>query len=145
MLAISLRQPNDARARPTDYLREDDKYEAVFGGDKFNLGVYLKNTQIVRRTDEYLTANQQAAREHHLNLLFYVALYSAGLAIGNAHMPPNLLLRIELEAFNNKVMLEGYQKVYSIYEEYGKDDRAAKGPEMREKITKTMEQQLHGK
>jgi len=60
MLSIVLLRPDAARARPKNYIKDNDLYASVFGKsadgtqDKFNLALYLKSIQIVRQVTTFL-------------------------------------------------------------------------------------------
>ena len=49
VLAIVLKRPDDARARPRKYMRDDRLYTAVFGQQAFSLPVYLKSVLLQRK------------------------------------------------------------------------------------------------
>ncbi len=44
MLSIVLQRPDEARARPRDYIKNTAQYNSVFGADIYPLTLYLKTT-----------------------------------------------------------------------------------------------------
>ena len=72
IISIILQRPDDARARPGDYFKDDDKYESVFANDKIPLPAYLTCTQIVRAVEAYFDIFH-VADSVEKNLKFYVA------------------------------------------------------------------------
>lgn len=142
-LAISLRRPNDARARPADYLKDDLKYIEIFASDKLQISTYLRCTEIVRRIDEHVLKNNEWS-EHNLNLLFYVALCATARLLNNAHVPAQLVNAINLSDFTAPLLDACYEEVFDVYKQCGGDDKAAKGPDMTSKLVELLEKSIHG-
>ena len=138
MLAIALRRPNDARARPLDYLRTNEKYDEVFKAEAFNLMVYLKATEIVRRIEMFLEDKHSDQRDHFRNLIFYIAMCVACTATKNAYAPPSYILKIDTASIADPMIEECYNKVWSMYQSLqvgGVDaDVVAKGNEMTKQL-----------
>jgi hypothetical protein len=142
-LALALRKPNDARARPADFLKDDDKYNEVFGSEKLQITTYLKCVELVRLVDAFKPIKEY--QDHALNLLFYVSLCAAARALNNAHVPANLLNGLNLALLTNELLNSCYSEVFTIYEKCGGDDKAAKGTEMRDQLIEHLEKAIHGK
>jgi hypothetical protein len=138
VLAIMLRQPNTARGRPRDYLK-DGKRQQLFGADDpseadthkpFDFEVYLRCVQIVRKVDDYL-ALLNLDDKTTLNIRFYVALDLASTCAKNAHCPPGKIQAIDVERdFSEALMQSSYKRIRALYNRHGKDDDAAKGKKM---------------
>ena len=56
VISVILQKPDDARARPGDFFKDDDKYNKVFGDAKIGLDGYLSCVKLLRRIDRYLDA-----------------------------------------------------------------------------------------
>lgn len=143
-LAIALRRPNEARGRPSDYLKDDEKYKEVFEADKLQITTYLKCVEIVRAVEAHKPENSEYA-DHTLNLLFYVALCASCRIVGNAHAPANLLNSMNTAEVTPDLLNACYDEVFPLYVVSGKDDKAAKNPSMRDFLVSSLEKSIHGK
>jgi hypothetical protein len=54
VVSVLLQRPDDARARPGDYFKDDESYASVFDNPSITLDAYLLCTQIVRRIEKFL-------------------------------------------------------------------------------------------
>jgi hypothetical protein len=144
VVAIMLKKPNDARGRPRDYVNKDTKRWQVFGFDDyrtpeqkelltkykpFDLDIYLRCVNILRRVDEFLEQRVEDNEERR-NVRFYVVRYASCAVTKNAYCPPVLLLKANIESITDSVLEAGLRAVKKIYKKRGEDDDAAKGKEM---------------
>lgn len=139
MLAIVLKRPDDARARPRDYIKDDDKYAQVFGEDKFNLTVYLKCIFLYRRVESFITDKSGLEVGHQRNLKFYLAYYVAASETKNVYVPPDKLLNIDVTKITDGYIDGCLQRVYKQYAKLAEKfktngerdyDSLAKGPNL---------------
>ncbi len=140
MLAVVLKRPDDARARPRDYIKEDEKYAQIFGEDRFDLTVYLKCVFLYRRVASFLAAKDlDLDIGHQRNLKFYLAMYVAAAATKHAYAPPDKLLTIDITKLENGLIGDCYQRIWKQYQELAKKyasngekdyDSLAKGPHL---------------
>ena len=93
-IAILLGKPNDARARPGDYFKTDERYTSIFGDGKFPLDVYLYCVILVRDIEKNLR-ERGIARGDINNLKYYVACSAARELTGVFMPPPALLLKVK--------------------------------------------------
>lgn len=140
MLAIALRRPDDARARPRDYIKDDDKYAQVFGENQFNLGLYLKSILLYRRVATFLGGKDvDLDSTHQRNLKFYLAMYVAAAATKHAYAPPHKLLTLDENKLDETLLTDCHNRVVKQYNRLAKKlaqngdldyDQLAKGPNM---------------
>lgn len=103
VVSIILHRPDDARARPGDYLKEDKKgielYKKVFGSSRRSapipLGAYLKCVLIIRDVTRFLEGKNNLSRGDRHNLKFYVAFCLCCDLTQNASPTANEVLSIE--------------------------------------------------
>jgi hypothetical protein len=144
-LAIALKRPDDARARPRDYIKDDDKYEEVFGEDKFNLGIYLKRILLYRHIETFLQREDvNLDSSHQRNIKFYLAMYVAAAATKNPYVPPNKLLTLEVDKVDENLIADCYGRIMTQYNQLARKlagdgeldfDQLAKGPSMLRALT----------
>ena len=140
MLAVVLKRPDDARARPRDYIREDEKYAQIFGDDQFDLTIFLKCVLLYRRVDAFLAGDQlKLDIGHQRNLKFYLAMYVAAAAIKHAYVPPDKLLTLDITQLEDPLFQDCYKRLWKLYERLVKRfsangeydyDSLAKGPHL---------------
>jgi AIPR protein len=140
ILAIMLKRPDEARARPRDYIKDDDKYEQVFGGNQFDLGLYLKSILLYRRVASFLARKDvDLDATHQRNLRFYLAMYVAAAATKHAYAPPHKLLALDENKVDEALLMDCYNRVMKQYNRLARKlaqtgdldwDQLAKGPIM---------------
>jgi hypothetical protein len=139
MVAIVLQRPNDARGRPKDYIKKDEKYNEVFGEDKYSLTLYLKTYEICQRVSKYLDSLGLESI-HRRNIYFYLCTYIACVMTSNGHANPGKIEKINVPSITDAILEDAYKKVRKLYEglavkqksEDGEKDydSVAKGPNL---------------
>jgi hypothetical protein len=140
MLAVVLKRPDEARARPRDYIKDDDKYRQIFGEDEFDLTVYLKAVQLYRRIAKFLSDEALGLDiGHQRNLKFYLSLYVAAAATKSPYVPPDKLLSLDLNKLEDDLIADCHKRLWKKYEELARKfavddqddyDSLAKGPNL---------------
>ena len=112
-LAIALHRPDDARARPRDYIRDDDKYDEVFGDDT-DVTLYLKCVLLHRRIEKFLDAlNPDVV--HRRNLKYYLSMYVAAAHMKHAYMPPDKLAALDAAQLTESLITNCYDRLWKLY------------------------------
>jgi hypothetical protein len=142
VVAVILQRPDDSRARPGTYLTDEGKYQAVFGSDKFNLLVYLKCTQLLRRVDSYLASQPDLERSDRTNIRFYVASMLACEVTGTFPPTPDAVAKIDIEKINNNALEWSFATVWKKFQKLGRDDGAAKGPDLLKQLRKLVKSNI---
>lgn len=129
-ISILLQRPNDARARPGDYFKNDDRYELVFGENKFPLSAYLVCIQIIRCVEQFLQ-RKGVERRDAKNLKFYIGALVSRELTQMLNPPAEKLINIENAASIDDEIIEScYQTVLKQYEslaEMADRDTVARG------------------
>lgn len=139
-VAIILRRPDDARARPRDYIKEDERYAQMFGEDKFDLTLYLKCVLLYRRVESFVASDVvNLDIGHQRNLKFYLAMYVAAAQMKHAYVPADKLLTLDIGKIDNAFINGCYERLWKQYqklaEKYSSNgdvdfDSLAKGPNL---------------
>jgi hypothetical protein len=139
MLSVVLQRPDDARARPRDYIKKTDLYNTVFGVDIYPLTAYLKATELCRRVSDYLDGKQIEYR-HRRNVNFYLCMYASCVITQSAYPVPVKLQAIDISKLSDALLEDCYARVWKMYDKTaekftpaGEDrdyDLAAKGPHL---------------
>jgi len=125
-VSIVLQRPDDARARPSDYINQDSKYDSVFGLNSVPLGMYLTCIRIMRRVDEYLRSTDMEAGDKR-NMKFYLASYLVSKLSGRATPTISNIEKTDLAGATDAVMADCLKPIWTRYLNLGGDDAAAKG------------------
>jgi hypothetical protein len=137
LAAILLQRPDDARARPGKYFREDGSYKAIFGSDTVPLPVYLICVRIVQRVEEYLSKSG-VPRKDITNIRFYIAaLIACNMTDKIDPVPAEVVAKIAVDALSDKIIRDALGVVWNFYEQYSIDedrDDVARGTELLEAI-----------
>lgn len=134
VISIMLQRPDDARARPGDYFKEENRYKSIFASQKIQLATYLACVKIVRHVDAFLTS-QGVDRSDGKNLLFYVAAAAVRDFTGIKHpvaakIPRSNQLTDEILANT----LHNVSKFYYKLMQTADGDSIARGPTLLKKI-----------
>ena len=85
VMAILLREPDNARARPTSLIKRQSDYERVFS-ESTTLDVYFKCAKIMKRLDSFLRGNFPVYSEQEKNnLKFHIAMVAVIFLLGNSY------------------------------------------------------------
>lgn len=136
-ISILLQRPDDARARPGDYFKDDNRYKSIFGNDKIPLPAYLTCVQVVERVEQFLV-DHSVERGDVKNLRFYVAAYLVRELTGIMSPPAEKLLSIgDASNIDEKIINDCYKKVQRTYKILAKKtdkDTVARGPELLKRL-----------
>ena len=148
VVALVLHRPDDARARPGDYVKEgktgDQKYRQVFGTVRtgHSLGAFVKCVLLIRDVDEYFEGGPLTPGDRN-NLLFYVAYHAVCEAVKNAAPTAQDILKIESGALRSQLLnsLIAVQQIYNrLSANVENPDTVAKGTEMLAQIRGQLEE-----
>jgi len=134
VLACALRDPANARARPSSLLKNDDTYGRIFS-ENYNLEVYFKCVSVARRVEDVLRSEASTIdRAHWNNLRFYVAMLVT-LRLTGIPMPSvKNVADIDLAQATDDLILDCITQVWSHYDALGATDQVAKGTELTSKV-----------
>jgi hypothetical protein len=150
LVALVLHRPDDARARPGDYVKEgkkwDAKYNSIFGSGRkpaFPWGVYLRAVLIVRHVGKFLEEQDVTRGDRH-NLLFYVAYYLVCDLTQNTTPTAHEILAIETGAFTKTRLDNSFRAAFGWYASLALNeenpDVVAKGTELLARLKKELDE-----
>ena len=119
VIAILLKRPNDARARPSSLLKEDANYYTIFDATHL-MPLYLKCIQILKRMESYLTSTFTGISSLEVNnFKFHLAMYSSLLLANNPEATPDDILALNLDDFTVDFLNDCHSAVAEIYSAIG--------------------------
>ena len=138
VIAILLKRPNDARARPSSLLKEDANYFTIFDVTH-PMPLYLKCIQILKRMESYLTSRFTEISSLEVNnFKFHLAMYSSLLLANNPEATPDDILALNLDDFTVDFLNDSRSAVAEIYSAIGSGSYYAS--KNRQSVVKLLEQ-----
>lgn len=131
-MAIALRRPNDARARPSSLLKSDDQYRKVFN-EQHPIQLYLVCANLMRRVDEYLYNRPSLDRKDVTNLRYYVAMLAAMEVTRLPQPKASQVAALDLSKVTNEVIERLLLEAANVYEALGGNDQIAKDPNLQKR------------
>lgn len=135
VVSILLQKPDDARARPGNYFKDDSRYKSVFANPKVPVSAYLICVQIMKRVEAYL-ASQNENPADFKNTKFYVAAMLARELSGIAN-PVAERLPAYAAKITDQALSEAYKRVRRTYLNLTKHrdaDLVARGPDLLKRL-----------
>lgn len=155
MLATVIRRPDAARARPRDFIKNDESYAEIFGEDRLDLSMYLKCVLLHRRTVEFLADDaRKLDYAHQRNLKFYLTWYVAASLVENVFIPAADLRKVEIGKVTDSFIADCYARLWKKYEQLAKKhavdgesdyDSLAKGPLLLKALTSDLKRRFSKK
>jgi hypothetical protein len=144
VISVILQRPDDARARPGDYFKEENRYKSVFANPKIHLTTYLTCVQIVRHVDAFLIKSG-IDRSDGKNLLFYVAAAAVREATGMKHPVATKLPKIN--QLSDELLARAQRNVQKFYYKLANSadgDSVARGPLLLQKLNSQWDRRRRG-
>jgi len=133
-ISIILQRPDDARARPGDYFKQQDRYDSLFANPRISLQNYLTCVRIVRHVADYLR-RRGVDKGEAKNLTYYVAAIAVREFIGTRLLAPERLPRTD--QMKDEAMGAALTNVRSFYQKLIKNqdrDAVARGPVLLQRL-----------
>jgi hypothetical protein len=127
--SILLQEPEHARARPARYFSERKQHDKIFS-DKYDIGIYAVSARFGKTVARFLH-DAEPNKGTRRNILFYVMMVAACLALKTLKPRPQRLAQLDVELkLTEEILKEATRLVTTSYRKFGGDDKAAKGPDM---------------
>ena len=135
MVSIVLQRPDDARARPRDYIKKNEQYNKVFGVDVYPLTLYLKTTEVCRRVANFLDGKSLEAI-HRRNVYFYLCMYVCCEMTSSAYADPGKIQKIDISKISDGALDNCYERIWKKYENLAEKFKDADGERNYDSIAK---------
>ena len=112
-MAIILREPDNARARPTSLIKRQTDYERVFS-ESTTLEVYFKCAKIMKNVDNFLRCDFQVFSDQEKNnLKFHIGMVAIILLLGSSYSVSDIEKISDAEA-DDKIIWEALVKTINL-------------------------------
>ncbi len=138
VMAIALRRPDIARARPSSLLKRDQEYQSLFNSQS-PIELYRVCAGLVKQTEVFLShhADGLSAADKN-NVKFYVAMAVCHEALSMCDPIPTQISTLAVKGITDAQMEAAYQLVKTEYHVLGASDQVAKGTELLAKVKKRL-------
>jgi hypothetical protein len=134
VLACGLRDPGNARARPSSLLKDDEAYRRIFSED-YPLELYFKCATLARKVEEVIRSDACSIdRSHWNNLRFYAAMLLALRLTGLPVPSVRNVADIDLDKVTEEMIIECITTVWAHYSALGATDQVAKGSALTRRV-----------
>lgn len=134
VMAVALAQPNNARARPSSLLKDNDDYARVFNPD-YPISLYTICVRVVKRVDAILkTDGCPITPGQRTNFRFHVATYAVMKALHKSSYQITDVALLDIELFDDAFLTDALGRVECEFARYGREkgfseDRTSKNAE----------------
>ena len=127
VLALLLREPHTARARPTSAIKVDADYKRIFSGDdaKQPLPMYGNAVLMMEAIDRYFKTSG-LDRVHRNNLRFHALMVLGWSLNKGTTLPPLALAHLNLKAMSEAQIAKVVAWVVAQFDANGGEDKTAK-------------------
>ena len=150
VVSIALNRSNDARGRPTVFIRDDTEYKKVFD-EQYHFRVYLHCAQLQQKVDEWLrTVAPKYMRLEKTNLRFGLSYFVAAMKLKSSKPSHQAISEnLDVNSISAKFIHKCAKHVWSIYKSLRHQrrlsgDRIAKNIEFDEKMAQQVNCLLTG-
>jgi hypothetical protein len=119
VIAILLKRPNDARARPSSLLKEDVNYEKIFDSS-YPMPLFFRCIEIIKKVEGYLRSTSIGNSSLEVNnFKYHLAMYSSLLLANNPEATPVEIIAIDLNDFTTEFLNDCHTIVSNVFSQIG--------------------------
>ena len=136
VMAIALRQPNQARARPSSLLKDDDDYCRVFNLE-YPINLYYVCAEGMRKIESCLKLpSLNVELKNRNNIKFYVAMHAIA-GVGSSMQAPEKIAEFNVSSLDEVTVKRSLNFIMPKYVALGGNDQVSKGTGLLEVILHT--------
>lgn len=125
VMSMLLQKPNDARARPSNLIKDDKDYATLFNSD-YGFDLYCVVGEAKKAVDDWLKSAGFSSADRN-NLVFHILTRLAVTLTQNVSPSAADISSIDPKAFGDEAIKKAYEEVNAIYVSLGGDATVAKG------------------
>ena len=134
VMSTLLKRPNDARARPSSLLKNDDDYSNIFN-DGLSVDMYYRIARSLLDLDARLKLHLlQLTSNQRNDIRFYALMHALGKATGKRGYGMKDICELDDQAVTSSLIDSSIAAVHAIYESLGGNDKVAKGTKLKSVI-----------
>jgi hypothetical protein len=138
-MAVILKRPDMARARPSSLIKRDDEYFKLFSS-KYPIEIYRACAELMKQVDASLnTLGGGLSATDRNNIRFYIAMCASQDALKDSDSSPEKVASLAGVSLPEDALSSSYDLVLKQYSCLGGTDKVAKGSELLSKLTELMQ------
>jgi hypothetical protein len=141
LIAIVLQEPDSARARPSNLIKEDSEYKVLFN-KKHPLPLFRAVVELMKLAEATLADDSELTKDDRVNLRFYVAMYLAATVCGLAKPDTQRIATLAGQKIDAVLVKQCHGEVKEAYKKLGGDANVAKGIKLRQELIWALEKKL---
>ena len=136
-MSLILARPDNARARPSSLLKDDDTYASVFSNN-IPVKAYVNATKLLQLVDAALRASPNMARRERTNIRFFVLYWLGAEQARRPNLTAAHLANLDVDKVTAEDVKCATETVSALYHKAGASDQAAKGTQLRDFVIEAM-------
>jgi len=138
VMAVLLKRPDMARARPSSLIKKDKEYSELFN-PKHPIEIYRACAEVMKQTDNFINIHGTSlSTPDKNNLKFYIAMCASQEALQDFNPQTERIASLAGCLLSDETLKNAYELVWNEYSSLGGTDKVAKGSELLEKLQKKM-------
>ena len=134
VMAIVLRRPDTARARPSSLLKTDEDYGQVFNSS-YPIELYYVCAEAMRRIEGHLKSpSLNVASKDRNNLRFYVAMHAVAGICNSPKPEANIIAKFDVVGLDQTAVHHSVSLIQPKYLALGGNDQVSKGSSLLEAV-----------
>ena len=138
LMSIVLQRPNDARARPSTLLDNEEAYAKLYN-DRFPLSLYYQIARFGKNVQYVLKKDSSYDRVVVSDIIFYVMYACVAVDMRKAEFNVEHLINVDFTKYNQAYILRVAERIYKEYVALGGSDKVVKRALFIEKLKKEVE------
>lgn len=137
VMALLLRRPDAARARPSTLIKDNADYRQVFS-QNLPISLYSNSALLIGHVDRVLRSRTDLKARDRTNLRFYVLLWVASSQAKKATLSAAQISKLDLRKIDDTDVESAVDEVWKLYEKLGGTDQVAKGPDLQRLMAESL-------
>lgn len=133
IMSVLLQRPNDARARPSNIIRDDDDYKTLFSQD-YDLNFFVVCAALKKLVDQWMKGSSGLNAADRNNLTFHTLMRLSVRLTGEAKPNSQKIASIRYADVHDADILAAFKDVKPIYDSLGGNAPTAKGRPFRDQV-----------
>ncbi|MCW2265245.1 hypothetical protein M2305_001192 [Gluconobacter cerinus] len=128
VMSVVLLQPNNARARPSTLINDNNRYNQIFNKN-YPLQLYVNSYLFVKRIEGFMKKEQMSNKSDFNNIVYHLSMYALVCMIKTKNRAEIIekISVLDINLLDEDTFIPFKNKVLDVYNNLGGDDNTAKG------------------
>lgn len=144
LISVLLQSPNDARARPSTLLADDERYDKLYQPNQ-ELSVFYNIACIGKRMESVLKREGEYTTTQISDIKFYVLFSIFAKAVEKVEISSDDIIAFQPTSIGDDLIKNTAKEVFDIYQQLGGNDKVAKGSDLILKLKAELESSFSDK